>query len=170
MRPIEELNASREEQFAAAVRPLFESAPALTRAVIGLRPFASYAEVIDQAEATAASLPLQQQIEVLSAHPRIGARPAEVSALSYREQGYAAESEMNQAELANVYARLEALNTSYEDRFGFRFVVFVNSRSKAQIVEALEQRLANSREDELRTGLREMFLIARDRLSRLAGD
>ena len=55
------------------------------------------------------------------------------------------------------------LNEAYEQRFGFRFVVFVNKRAKAEIVNVLRRRLGNNREQELRSGLRDMFLIARDR-------
>ena len=32
---------------------------------------------------------------------------------------------------------LDRLNAEYEQRFGFRFVVFVNRRSKAEILEVL---------------------------------
>lgn len=48
------------------------------------------------------------------------------------------------------------------------FVVFVNGRSKEQIIPVLEQRLQNgSKEDELALGLSEMMAIARDRLKKL---
>jgi 2-oxo-4-hydroxy-4-carboxy--5-ureidoimidazoline (OHCU) decarboxylase len=100
-------------------------------------------------------VPVTDQVAVLSAHPRIGADPATLSAFSSREQGA--------EEPRWVYDQLAQLNTEYEARFGLRFVVFVNRRPKAEILTVLMQRLNNSREDELRTGLREMFLIARDR-------
>jgi 2-oxo-4-hydroxy-4-carboxy-5-ureidoimidazoline decarboxylase len=62
-----------------------------------------------------------------------------------------------------VYAALAELNRAYEERFGFRFVVFVNQRPKSAIVELLRDRLDNSRGSELETALRELFAIARDR-------
>ena len=58
---------------------------------------------------------------------------------------------------------LATLNTAYEAKFGFRFVVFVNRRSKADILEVLRERLERSREEELDTGCRELVAIARDR-------
>jgi len=33
-------------------------------------------------------MPEDEQIELIDAHPRLGAPPASVSALSHREQGY----------------------------------------------------------------------------------
>ena len=56
------------------------------------------------------------------------------------------------------------LNRAYEERFGFRFVVFVNRRPKSAILEVLRERLGNPRSRELRTALDEMLAIARDRL------
>lgn len=164
---IEDLNRSSESQFGLALRPLFEAAPSLLRALYVRRPFTSYEHVIDAAESVASFMSPEDQRNLLSAHPRIGANPAEISALSHREQGYDAEASLQRAELERVYARLEELNRQYEEHFGFRFVVFVNKRPKSQIVEVLEERLNNAPDAELRSGLRDMFLIARDRLASL---
>jgi 2-oxo-4-hydroxy-4-carboxy-5-ureidoimidazoline decarboxylase len=165
--PIEVLNALAEPAFAAALRPLFEAAAPLAAALYGARPFASYTQLIEQAERIAEHLPAAQQVEIVNAHPRIGERPdvvRQTSSLSYREQGYAGE---DAAELAPVYAALAELNRAYEQRFGFRFVVFVNRRPKSAIVDVLRARLTNERQHELRTALGEMILIARDRLRTL---
>jgi 2-oxo-4-hydroxy-4-carboxy-5-ureidoimidazoline decarboxylase len=62
-----------------------------------------------------------------------------------------------------VLAELAQLNRAYENRFGFRFVVFVNRRSRAEIVPVLRERLGRTRDQELETGLRELVAIARDR-------
>jgi 2-oxo-4-hydroxy-4-carboxy-5-ureidoimidazoline decarboxylase len=84
--------------------------------------------------------------------------------MSYREQGYTGASPAEHG----VDARLAELNAAYEQKFGFRFVVFVNKRPRAEIVKVLEGRLYNDRGAELATGRREMFLIARDRLCSLS--
>ncbi len=57
-------------------------------------------------------------LEALSAHPAIGAK--KLSERSAREQG-AHDDAATEAELAE-------LNRAYEEKFGFRFVVFVNRR------------------------------------------
>jgi 2-oxo-4-hydroxy-4-carboxy--5-ureidoimidazoline (OHCU) decarboxylase len=54
-----------------------------------------------------------------------------------------------------------------EQRFGFRFVVFVNGRPRSAILEVLKDRLHNPRKRELETATTEMFRIARDRLRTL---
>lgn len=165
MRPIATLNDLPPDAFADALRPLFEAATPLAERLYAARPFQSYATLIDSAEACARAMPFAEQVVVLSAHPRIGADPATVSATSYREQGYSAETAMQPGALDSVYTRLAELNAAYEERFGFRFVVFVNGRSKAAILDVLRGRLQNSRETELQAGLQAMFDIARARLA-----
>jgi OHCU decarboxylase len=161
------LNAAPPDAFAEAVQPLFEPAAPLARALLAERPFRSYEELIDRAEALAASLPETERIEVVNAHPRIGAAPSEVSALSYREQGYAAEAGREEAQLQRLYTELARLNAAYEARFGFRFVVFVNRRPKDAILDVLRERLNNPRHVELEAALSDLFRIARDRLGSL---
>ena len=157
--PIAYLDQLSQAEFADAVRPLFESAPPLTEALYAARPFTSYEALIDTAETLTQSMDITKQVDVLSAHPRIGANRATLSALSAREQG-ADEPQW-------IYDELTRRNDEYERRFGFRFVVFVNRRPKSEILKVLEERLNNSRDVELTTGIRDMFLIARDRLCSL---
>jgi 2-oxo-4-hydroxy-4-carboxy--5-ureidoimidazoline (OHCU) decarboxylase len=97
-------------------------------------------------------LPEDELLEALSAHPAIGAKG--LSERSAREQGSA--DDATEAELAD-------LNRAYEEKFGFRFVVFVNRRPKAAIVPILRERLGRTRAEELETGLTELVAIARDR-------
>jgi 2-oxo-4-hydroxy-4-carboxy--5-ureidoimidazoline (OHCU) decarboxylase len=99
----------------------------------------------------------EDKLAALNAHPAIGQR-AGLSARSASEQGSNADPA--------VLDELERLNAAYEDRFGFRFVVFVNRRSKAEILEVLRKRIENTPEEELDTGCRELVAIARDRWTR----
>ncbi|SRR5258708_1459694 len=170
LRPIAALNQLPPAEFASAVRPLFESAGPLEEALYAGRPYTSYDDLIERAESIAAQMPVEQQIEVVNAHPRIGEDATAVrsrSRLSYREQGYDREVGLPADEVQRVYDALADLNRAYEARFGFRFVIFVNKRPKAQIVDLLRDRLRNSRGTELETALHELFSIARDRCKQL---
>lgn len=141
----------------ALVRAL-ERAPALADRLGREAPFASVDAAIVRARELLDDMTVGERIAVLDAHPRIGADPDTLSELSRREQGGDEE--------AAVLRELAELNEEYERRFGFRFVVFVAGRSKAEIVPVLRERLGRSREDELLTGTGELLAIARDRLSR----
>ena len=65
-----------------------------------------------------------------------------------------------------VLAELARLNAEYEARHGFRFVVFVNRRPKAEILEVLRERIDNPTDEELETALAELVAIAEDRWRR----
>lgn len=165
--PIEQLNQQTEEAFVGALKPLFEAADPLAQALFAARPYTSYAALLNRAEEAIGGMDEADKITVINAHPRIGANPADVRALSsisYREQGYDREGAMDPAELEQVYRDLGETNRQYEEQFGFRFVEFVNKRPKAVILGVLRQRLHNPREQEMTTALAAMLLIARDRL------
>ena len=68
--------------------------------------------------------------------------------------------------LPGVLAELARLNDDYEERHGFRFVVFVNRRPKAEILEVLRVRIDNQTDEELQTALHELVAIAIDRWQR----
>ena len=96
------------------------------------------------------------KLGALNAHPAIGGRG--LSPRSAEEQGADADP--------FVQTELAYLNQVYEEKFGFRFVVFVDRRPKKEILEVLRDRLARVREEELDTGVRELVAIARDRWTR----
>ena len=100
-----------------------------------------------------AALPEEQRVEALAHHPRIGA--PSLTGRSAAEQGTDADP--------GVLAELAELNAAYEERFGFRFVVFVNRRPRTEIVPVLRERLERTRTEELETGCDELVAIALDR-------
>jgi 2-oxo-4-hydroxy-4-carboxy--5-ureidoimidazoline (OHCU) decarboxylase len=108
---------------------------------------------LGQARTVLEELPEEARIEALNTHPRIGETAG--SETSRQEQG----SDEDPA----LLGALRRLNKSYEEKFGFRFVVFVNSRPRAEILSVLRERLQYEREEELGTGLDELVAIALDR-------
>jgi 2-oxo-4-hydroxy-4-carboxy--5-ureidoimidazoline (OHCU) decarboxylase len=105
---------------------------------------------LGQAREVAGTLTDDEKKEVLDAHPAIGGKPT--SARSAREQGTDDDPE--------VLAELAELNGAYEQKFGFRFVVFVNGRPRREIVPVLRERIERTREQELQTGVDELVQIA----------
>jgi 2-oxo-4-hydroxy-4-carboxy--5-ureidoimidazoline (OHCU) decarboxylase len=143
------------EPIAGRLAAVFERAPGLA-AVLRDAGQDTPRSIIAKARGALDRMTEAERIAVLSAHPRIGADPASLSLHSRSEQGEATD--------AATLGELAALNEAYERKFGFRFVVFVAGRSMEEIVPVLRARLANPREDELRTGLDEFLAISLDRL------
>jgi 2-oxo-4-hydroxy-4-carboxy--5-ureidoimidazoline (OHCU) decarboxylase len=158
--------------FAATMAPLFEGAPRFLGRLAMARPFGSYESLFDRARQIAHAMPVAEQLELIDAHPRLGAPPASVSALSFVEQGYdrdAADRAAHDAERerARVAAALDRLNAAYEERFGFRYCVFVAGRSRADLLPAFEAALGADRLDELRRAIDDVIDIAADRAARI---
>jgi 2-oxo-4-hydroxy-4-carboxy--5-ureidoimidazoline (OHCU) decarboxylase len=114
---------------------------------------------LGRAREVAATLSDDEKKEVLDAHPAIGARKEGLSVRSAAEQG-------SDETDASILGELEQLNHRYEEKFGFRFVVFVNRRPKSEIVPVLRERLERTRGQELATALDELVSIAEDRWRR----
>lgn len=166
MPTVEDLDAMSPEAFAAAVAPLFEGAPSFVRRLADARPFGTEDGFFASGRAIAREMPEVEQVELLNAHPRIGADPATVSPQSRLEQGYGREAASDQSW---VEQELAALNEAYEGLFGFRFVVFVAGRPRADIIPILDHALRAEREEELRRGLDDVVLIASDRWEKVRG-
>jgi 2-oxo-4-hydroxy-4-carboxy-5-ureidoimidazoline decarboxylase len=107
---------------------------------------------LGRAREVAAALSDAEKKDVLDAHPAIGAKT--LSARSSAEQG------------EDEAPELDELNRAYEEKFGFRFVVFVNRRPNSEIVPILRARMERTREEELTTALDELVAIAEDRWRR----
>jgi 2-oxo-4-hydroxy-4-carboxy--5-ureidoimidazoline (OHCU) decarboxylase len=129
---------------AAELAELFEGRTAFVEQLAALE------DPLGRARDVASRLSEAQQKEVLDAHPPIGGTPT--SARSAAEQG----TDDDPA----VLAKLAELNSAYEAKFGFRFVVFVNGRARREIVPVLRERLERSRDEELATGVDELVQIA----------
>ena len=109
---------------------------------------------LGQARKVLADAPEDEQIEALGTHPRIGQR-VNISEQAALEQG--------SDEDPVLLAALVKLNKSYEQKYGFRFVVFVDGRPRAEVLSVLRQRMQHSRDEELAAGLDDLVAIALDR-------
>jgi 2-oxo-4-hydroxy-4-carboxy--5-ureidoimidazoline (OHCU) decarboxylase len=185
--------------FARAVTPLFEAAPLFVALLAVGRPYGSYPALLEAARRIAHEMPEGGQIELIDSHPRIGAPPGSVSALSYAEQGYHREkaglfppqsplapaarearrsrrpavldaSLAAEEEQQRIDEALRIGNDAYEKLFGFRFVVFVAGRPRSAIVPELITRLGAKRDEEITRALDAVIAIAADRVRKLRGE
>ncbi|HET6745084.1 MAG TPA: GNAT family N-acetyltransferase [Candidatus Limnocylindria bacterium] len=181
---LDDLDRLPAAAFVTELAPLVEGAPRFLERLALERPFGSDEALLAAAFEIAHGLPEEEQVELIDSHPRIGADAESVSELSYVEQGYGDEGAGDEeealedreetlaqlaADTARAYEELAMLNGIYEERFGFRYVVFVAGRPKTEIVPLLEHALRNDRDVELRRAVDDAIYIAGDRLRRLRG-
>lgn len=182
---VDELDALPAPACIDALAPLFEGAPGFLARLVAARPFSDAERLLTHAREIAHAMPEPEQLELIDAHPRLGAPPGSVSASSFREQGYDREptdaaagpvadaasgpvTEPTDAaadtDRALVARELERLNAAYEARFGFRYCVFVAGRPRAALLPGMEAALGADRETELHRALDAVIDIAAARL------
>jgi 2-oxo-4-hydroxy-4-carboxy--5-ureidoimidazoline (OHCU) decarboxylase len=174
---LRDLNEATPERFEDAVGPLFERAPRFLSRLAAARPFGSWNDLFDRAEAIALAMPEADQVQLIDGHARLGADPAATAArsrMSYEEQGYHRPTPSAAAESASATAgtasELARLNDAYESHFGFRYVVFVAGRRHDELLPEMTEALQAERGDEIDRALRDVVAIARDRARRLSDE
>jgi len=143
---------------------LFESASRFLDRVVAAGPFADDAALFATARTIAHSMPEDEQIELVDAHPRLGAPPGTVSPMSYREQGY----DRPPGASVDIVAELERLNDAYERRHGFRYCVFVAGRPREALLPGMAAAVEADRTVELHRALDAVVDIAIDRHAKLS--
>lgn len=173
---IAELDALDADACREALAPLFEGAPRFLARLCAERPFADEAHLFATARMIASAMPKAEQLELIDAHPRLGAPRESVSRLSFVEQGYdregaegAPDEAVVERERSRVAQELERLNEMYEARFGFRYCVFVAGRPHAALLPGFEAALGAGRDEEIARALDAVVDIAEDRYRRAAG-
>lgn len=148
---------------------LFEGAPRFLDRVEAAGPFESTDLLFHVARDIAHAMPEDEQVELIDAHPRLGAPPGTVSAMSYVEQGYDRRTgTTDTTRELDVAAELERLNDAYEARHGFRYCVFVAGRPREALLPEMAAALVADSTSELHRALDAVVDIAIDRHAKLS--
>ena len=163
---LEQLNSMPRDAFEDALSGIFEHSPWVAEQAAHARPFASvdalYAAMCD----VVAKAGTSRQLALINAHPELAGKAAvrgELTAESTREQSGAGLAQCTQEE----FDKLQRLNAAYREKFGFPFILAVRGYGRSAIIENFEARLGNSRDDELRASLEQIYRIARFRIDDL---
>jgi len=105
------------------------------------------------------SLTLQDWLEAFAAHPKIGQKST--AKWTTQEQ-----SGMSQAAAATAQ-EMARLNSEYESKFGFIFIVCATGKSADEMLHILQNRINNARDEEIRIAAAEQAKITHLRLDKL---
>ena len=170
MNSIAQLNAMDKTQFVQVLGGVYEHSPWVAERVATQRPFASVEalraamrQTVSNAVDTAG---IDLQLKLVRAHPELAGKAAvrgELTAESTREQSGAGLNQCTPEE----FARLQALNAQYNEKFGFPFILAVRGYDRHGIIDNFSKRVENDRDTELRTSLEQIHRIAGFRLNDL---
>jgi 2-oxo-4-hydroxy-4-carboxy-5-ureidoimidazoline decarboxylase len=163
------LNELKRREFVRVVGPVFERSPWVSERTWPGRPFARRAALHRALCATVAEANARDKLQLIRAHPDLGERSAGAVTLTR-----ASAAEQARAGLDRLGARerslLQQYNRVYRRKFGFPFVICARRNNTRTILAAIERRLRNPRNREIRDALEQIFKIADLRLRELIAD
>lgn len=165
MKTLDQINALPVGGFVTYCQDVLEHCEWVLPLLAAARPF----ERIDDMQQTLAALldkaSPEKRDQAIKGHPKLAANQA-VAGFSQNEQRKAGLLDLSVDEMAHFVA----LNTQYEQKHGFPFVIAVTGMNKADILGALENRWHNPTEQEWQTAYAEAIKIAQLRVQRLIRD
>jgi 2-oxo-4-hydroxy-4-carboxy-5-ureidoimidazoline decarboxylase len=163
---LQQLNTMPPDGFETALSGIFEHSPWVAAQAAQARPFASIDALYSAMREIVANAEEPRQLALINAHPELAGKAAvsgELTAESTREQSGAGLAQCSQEE----FDQLQRLNRAYRDRFGFPFILAVRGYDRAGIIANFEARVSNTRAEELRASLEQIYRIARFRIDDL---
>ena len=140
------------------------------RRLTSARPFAGLDELIAEAERAWWSLDSEDWLEAFHSHPKIGekkaAAPTAVEAQQWSEDEQSGIRDSTQQTLD----ALAKLNQTYEEKFGYIFIVCASGKSSEEMLAMLRDRLKNNAAEELRIAAGEQAKITELRLRKLLAE
>ena len=135
--------------------------------MVTARPYSSLEELIAAADRIWWSLDSQDWLDAFHSHPKIGEKKAAAAtAVEAQKWSEAEQSGINNAAHETLGALAE-LNQTYEEKFGYIFIVCASGKSSEEMLAILRKRLGNNPDDELRIAAAEQARITELRLRKL---
>jgi len=159
MMELAQVNTMPAKIFVATFGDVAEHSPWVARRAAAARPFATRDDMVQAFTGAVAAVSHKMQLAFIRAHPNLAAK-AKLSDDSSREQSNAGLDTLTVEELA----RFTQLNTLYNSKFGFPFILAVKGATKLQILESFEERVNNPSEVEFATAIAQVNRILRFRI------
>ena len=161
---IAEVNTLSPGDFVARFGFLFEHSPWVAEEAAQHRPF----ETLGAMQAALARALFfaddAQKLAVFRAHPKLADKAAIAEGLTKESASEQASAGLDSL-TAEEFTQFNTLNTAYDNRFGFHFIIAVRAAGgKAGVLKAMQARLDNSEAQERRAALDEVVKIVGLRL------
>jgi len=108
----------------------------------------------------------EQKLSLLRAHPELAGKACVEGTLTAESTGEQASARLDMCS-KHEFECFQKLNTQYNDKFGFPFILAVRDKTRSEILRAFELRVNNSSTDEFDTALEQVHQIASLRLNAL---
>jgi beta-ureidopropionase / N-carbamoyl-L-amino-acid hydrolase len=169
MLTLDQLNAATPAEFTALLDGTYEHSPWIAERAAAARPFATLSQLKQAMVQVVQDAGPEAQLALIRSHPELAGKAMvskTLTAESTNEQGKAGLTDCTPEE----FARIQQLNTAYNARFGFPFMLAVRGPrgtglGKRQIIDTFARRLGNPVDFERDEALRNIHRVAEIRLA-----
>ena len=166
---LEQVNTAPRDQALQLLDGLYEHSPWVAEKALDARPFRSLAHLKHAMAQVLRSAGRDAQVKLIQAHPELAGKAMvskSLTAESTNEQSTAGLADCTPEE----FATLQKLNTDYNAKFGFPFILAVRGPrgtglSRQQIIDTFARRLLNHPDFELQENLRNIHRVVELRLN-----
>ncbi|HSY74614.1 MAG TPA: 2-oxo-4-hydroxy-4-carboxy-5-ureidoimidazoline decarboxylase [Dongiaceae bacterium] len=158
-----QLNSLSREEFTRIVGPVFEHSPWIAEVAFAKKPFADLKNLYRALCETVKNSGEEEQLALIRAHPNLVGKFALTGQLTKESTNEQASAGLNRLSPEEIDL-FQKQNAAYKNKFGFPFIICARLNKKVAILAGFERRLKNSREEEIKTALEEIFKIAELRL------
>lgn len=156
---LSDINQMEEQVFVDAFGDLFEQTAAIAHTTWTYRPFADADALYEAMVRAVQALNAAEQLALIRAHPDLGSN-VKMAEASVQEQASAGLDSLTPQE----FEQFKTLNQRYRETFGFPLLICVRHHTKTSILQAFEERLMHTAEEERDRAMAEILQIVRLRL------
>jgi allantoicase len=132
-----------------------------------LRPFANRAQLFEASDKIWNALSHHDWVQAFRHHPPIGGKQAADKQSTTASSWSSAEQSTAQVAAPALLTALANGNRAYTEKFGYVFLISAAGKTSEEILQAMQQRISNRPETELRVAAEEQNKITRLRLEKL---
>ena len=162
---INKINNLSQIKFNEIFANIFEKTKWIAEKLYNQKPFNSFEDLCSKILEIFKTTSKENQLKIIKAHPDL-ADKTKISLLnidSRTEQNRAGLNQCSEKE----FREFKNLNNEYKKKFGFPFILAVEGKNKAEILNKFKKRILNSADDEFKEAISQVCKIANLRLNKI---
>jgi len=162
-----DLNPLNQASFVARYGGLYELSPWIAEAAwqaLSEQPSLHIDEFRSVLRNVVGNASYDKQLALLKAHPELAGKAATEGTLTAESTDEQASARLDMCS-KEEFDRFHELNTTYNDKFDFPFILAVRNRTREEVLQEFERRVHNSKSDEFNTAIEQVHQIASLRLT-----
>ena len=162
---INKINNLSQIKFNEIFANIFEKTKWIAERLYNQKPFNSFEDLCSNILEIFKTTSKENQLKIIKAHPDL-ADKTKISLLnidSRTEQNRAGLNQCSEKE----FREFKNLNNEYKKKFGFPFILAVEGKNKAEILNKFKKRILNSADDEFKEAISQVCKIANLRLNKI---